>query len=400
MSVLLIFLLALCVAVLLGKVGSRESGLPPGPPIVPVLGNAHIFPTEFAHYKFTEWARKYGGIFSLKVGPSTVVVLIDVAAVKELLDKRSATTWDRPPIHITECITGGLHMVLARSTSPWKILRKATGAILTAQATEQHLPIQQAEATQLLYDILRSPQAIFLYRHLPLLVLSHPVSALRKAGPAIQYPGGEGNGSYMEEVVAREQELGMDDEMTSYFGSSLLETGSETTSTYLQSLILALVAYPEVQEKAHEEIDHVVGKDRMPTLDDLENMPYIRAMILETHRFRPVIPLGIPHSTLVAEEYQGHIIPKGATIFVNNINAINLLWAFDFKPDIDADGNPIMGIANAPQPFKCLITPRSTEKAKIIEREFLDAADTFSKFEVDLNDEDKEYVSKLRAYAG
>lgn len=68
---------------------------------------------------------------------------------------------------------------------------------------------------------------------------------------------------------------------TRYFGSALLETGSETTSSYLQSLILALVAYPEAQRKAHEEIDRVVGGDRLPTLDDLKHLPYIRAMISE-----------------------------------------------------------------------------------------------------------------------
>jgi hypothetical protein len=108
---------------------------------------------------------------------------------------------------------------------------------------------------------------------------------------------GDGNGSYMEEVLARKEELGMDNEMAGfvflgvnppqlisrsrYFGSALMEGGSETTSSYLQSLVLALVAYPEVQKKAHEEIDDVVGEHRMPILEDLEHMPYIRAVILE-----------------------------------------------------------------------------------------------------------------------
>jgi hypothetical protein len=45
--------------------------------------------------------------------------------------------------------------------------------------------------------------------------------------------------------------------------------------------VLVLVAYPDAQKKAHEEIDRVVGEHRMPTLEDLEYMPYIRAMILE-----------------------------------------------------------------------------------------------------------------------
>ena len=72
-----------------------------------------------------------------------------------------------------------------------------------------------------------------------------------------------------------------------YLGGVLIEGGSDTTSSYLQTLILALTAYPHVQQKAHEEIDRVVGEHRMPTLDDLGQMPYIRAMILEVnHPFK------------------------------------------------------------------------------------------------------------------
>jgi cytochrome P450 len=46
-----------------------------------------------------------------------------------------------------------------------------------------------------------------------------------------------------------------------------------------------MLHYPEVQKKCHEEIDRVVGPDRMPTHDDAEDLPYIRAAILETLRF-------------------------------------------------------------------------------------------------------------------
>lgn len=38
-------------------------------------------------------------------------------------------------------------------------------------------------------------------------------------------------------------------------------------------------AYPEIQAKAHEELDRVVGRNRLPTCEDEKNMPYIRAII-------------------------------------------------------------------------------------------------------------------------
>lgn len=38
-------------------------------------------------------------------------------------------------------------------------------------------------------------------------------------------------------------------------------------------------AYPHIQQKAHEELDRVVGRDRLPTIDDEKNLPYIHAII-------------------------------------------------------------------------------------------------------------------------
>ncbi|KAJ7472463.1 hypothetical protein B0H11DRAFT_1729519, partial [Mycena galericulata] len=89
-----------------------------------------------------------------------------------------------------------------------------------------------------------------------------------------------------------------------------------------------------------------------------------------------------------------------------NINAMNFVWAFDFRADTDVAGNPIKpdtfayqkGILTAPCPFKCKITPRTAQKAEIIEREFVEAADTFSKFEFGLSAEDKEFVVKSRPH--
>lgn len=61
----------------------------------------------------------------------------------------------------------------------------------------------------------------------------------------------------------------------------MVEGGSDTTSSFLQTLVLGMVTYPEALKKAQEELDRVVGQDRLPTLDDINNLPYIRAVINE-----------------------------------------------------------------------------------------------------------------------
>lgn len=62
---------------------------------------------------------------------------------------------------------------------------------------------------------------------------------------------------------------------------SLFGAGVDTTSSTLQSFVLALVLHPEVQEKLHREIDEVVGRERSPTWDDEESLPYLTVCPLE-----------------------------------------------------------------------------------------------------------------------
>lgn len=53
-----------------------------------------------------------------------------------------------------------------------------------------------------------------------------------------------------------------------------------------------MVLFPEVQKAAQAEIDSVIGNDRLPGFKDQENLPYIRALVLEVVRFHSVVPTG------------------------------------------------------------------------------------------------------------
>lgn len=53
-----------------------------------------------------------------------------------------------------------------------------------------------------------------------------------------------------------------------------------------------MILHPEAQKKAQEEIDRVVGRDRLPSFRDYEHLPYVRAMVKEVMRWRGVAPLG------------------------------------------------------------------------------------------------------------
>lgn len=54
-----------------------------------------------------------------------------------------------------------------------------------------------------------------------------------------------------------------------------------------------MTLYPEVQVKAQQEIDRVIGRDRLPTFEDRDRLPYIDAIVKEVLRWGVVAPLGI-----------------------------------------------------------------------------------------------------------
>ena len=83
----------------------------------------------------------------------------------------------------------------------------------------------------------------------------------------------------------------------------------DQTVTALRTFVLAMLLRPEVQVRAREQLDRVIGPDRLPELEDQESLPYITAIVREvlryvlglkefnciansTVRWHPVLPLG------------------------------------------------------------------------------------------------------------
>ncbi|RKP15077.1 cytochrome P450 [Piptocephalis cylindrospora] len=90
--------------------------------------------------------------------------------------------------------------------------------------------------------------------------------------------------------------------------------GLDTSSASFTWLSLLLVTHMDVQKKAQEEVDRIVGRDRMPTHDDLPNLPYLRCILLESMRFRGPAQFSLPRATAEDTVYRGVTIRKGTWI--------------------------------------------------------------------------------------
>ena len=65
----------------------------------------------------------------------------------------------------------------------------------------------------------------------------------------------------------------------------------------MKSLFLAMLLYPDIQKKAQEELDSVIGRDRLPSFEDRPRLPFVDAVCKEILRWRPLAPLsGSPQS--------------------------------------------------------------------------------------------------------
>ncbi|KAI0048181.1 cytochrome P450 [Auriscalpium vulgare] len=114
---------------------------------------------------------------------------------------------------------------------------------------------------------------------------------------------------------------------TTWLAGQMFAAGSDTTSATLAWGVLGMLANPHTVKAAQAQLDDVVGRSRIPTHADIKNLPYIRAIVREMLRWRPIGPAGLPHAAAVDDWYEGMFIPKGAIIMPH-------VWAMNHEPAI------------------------------------------------------------------
>ncbi|THU96290.1 cytochrome P450 [Dendrothele bispora CBS 962.96] len=107
------------------------------------------------------------------------------------------------------------------------------------------------------------------------------------------------------------------DHLIRWAAGAMYGAGAETTYATILSFMIAMVKFPDVQKKLQEEIDRVIGSDRLPTVQDRPNLPYVNAAIKEALRWRPALPFSIARKLKEDDVYNGYLIPKGTIVMPN-----------------------------------------------------------------------------------
>ncbi|TFK36297.1 cytochrome P450 [Crucibulum laeve] len=403
--------------------GQNGHKLPPGPSRIPIFGNLLQVPVLRPYPKFKEWAKQYGSVFSLKLGPQNVIVLNSAEAADELLTNRSKNYSSRAPPHVAhDIMSAGQRLVFLPYDKEWKVARKTLQHALGPGPSKQLRSVQELESRVVIWDLMThadkslSPElaisasevpeahwfslirryttsvvmtatygnrvnrylnnphlhkiydvlanfahvgqpgkyladAFPIFRKLPDILAPWRVEGRKMHEWEMELWGGlldkmksamrkgEYNSSYVSKYLKERAEHGIEeapgigltddgwlkDVLLAYTAGTVLEAGSDTTASTMQSFILFMLSHPHVLERVRKEVDSVVGEDRLPEWEDEKDMPYLIACIKETLRRRPPTIMGIPHLADEDDVYEGHFIPKGSTIIGN-------VWAIHMDP--------------------------------------------------------------------
>ncbi|GAA0168432.1 oxygenase [Lithospermum erythrorhizon] len=102
--------------------------------------------------------------------------------------------------------------------------------------------------------------------------------------------------------------------------------GAETTSTTTEWALSELLRNPKELTKVKMEVQSVVGPNRKLEESDIENLPFLQAIVKETLRLHPVVPFLLPRSATKDTNFMGYDIPKNTQVLIN-------AWAIGRDPE-------------------------------------------------------------------
>ncbi|XP_029723477.2 cytochrome P450 18a1 [Aedes albopictus] len=424
-STLLVFCCTLaCVVFLqwLFRLMCQIKKLPPGPWGVPIFG----YLTFIGHEKHTQYmklARKYGSLFSAKLGAQLTVVISDYKIIREAFKTEDFTGRPHSPLLKT---LGGFGIINSEGQL-WKDQRRFLHEKLrhfgmTVLGNKKHLMesrimTEVAELLASLNEVTDQPTDLSKYLSVSVsnvicnIIMSVRFSledpkfkrfnwlieeGMRLFGeihtidyiPQIQYLPGNINAknkiaknrqemfdfyrevidehkrsfdagnirdivdAYLDEIQkakaeGRDQELfdGKDHEIQMMqVIADLFSAGMETIKTTLLWLNVFMLRHPDAMKRVQDELDQVVGRNRLPKIEDVPYLPITETTILEVMRISSIVPLATTHSPKSDVVINGYTIPAGSYVvpLINSVHMDPTLWdkPEEFNPSrfLDAEG--------------------------------------------------------------
>ncbi|CAI9115914.1 OLC1v1016927C2 [Oldenlandia corymbosa var. corymbosa] len=364
-------LLILVLHILTDQILHKLRNLPPTPfPAIPFLGHLYLL-QEPAHVYLSKLAKKYGPVFSLKLGRVHVVVVSSPLAAGDCFVKNDINFANRPRFLYGKYFGNDYtSLVWSPYGQRWRNLRRiSTIEIFSSNKIQSLSAIRADEVHSLIRKLFRvtvedpgrladmrtacfdltfnvmtrmiagkryygenvenSKEAKAFHEILNGITELTPKASMLDFLPFMRWFGANGvenqmkivqerRDTFMQDLIDEHRKIDYDSGIKNKtMMKELLQAGSDTTASTMEWAMAHLIDNPNLLQKAQAEIDDVVGQERLIAENDLPRLPYIRCIINETLRLHPASPLLVPHETSEACIVEGFKIPAKTVIFVN-----------------------------------------------------------------------------------
>ncbi|KAF7768382.1 hypothetical protein Agabi119p4_7625 [Agaricus bisporus var. burnettii] len=446
--------------------------LPPGPKGYPIIGSFFSLPTYKAWLEYDKWFKIYGDMIYFRVFGKGFLILGSLERVSDIFDRRSSHYSDRPRmVMLNEMMGWDYAFCLQKYGAWWRRHRRHFHDHFHPNVVNRYHGIQIDSARAFARNLLESPEKVRYHIRYAfadsilkaiygmdvrenesyighaettlagLAAAGHPGSFLVDMFPVMKiipewFPGAEwkrkaNTWRYINSIVANSLWDCVKDQMN-----------AGTAKTCIATAMLEDLLDDNRREVTEEEetvrrstcangfiggSDTTVSKPRLNST----GLPYINALLKESERWQPVLPLGIAHMSSNADEYNGYYIPKGTYVLGNAWSLLHdpnsykdplifnpdrflkngeldpsvrdptvasfgfgrricpgrffadaalfstvthVLTLFNIRPSLDENGKEIGikpdmtdGLLSYPEAFECRIIPRSEETKRLIQ---------------------------------
>ncbi|KAH9718028.1 cytochrome P450 83B1 [Citrus sinensis] len=349
----IIILLSLPICLFLFSVNTyqqKKIKLPPGPQGLPFIGNLHQFDVSKPHVSFWELSKKYGPLITLKT--------------------HDLQFSSRPALVVTQKLSyNGLDLVFSPYGEYWREIRKICVIhLFNSNRAQNFRPIREDEVSRMIESISKSAAASKQV-NLSEIMMSLSCNIICRLG------FGKRSGDESETITERSRFHTLLNEIQALFYQELIDehldpkrtkakvqqedlvdvllqirkdhgfkvdltldhikavlmnifvAGTDTSAATLVWAMTYLMKHPRVMKKVQEEIRSLVGgKKSFVDEDDVQELHYHKAVVKETMRLQPPVPLLVPKETIEKCTIDGYEIPAKTLVYVN-------AWAIGRDPE-------------------------------------------------------------------
>ncbi|XP_052292347.1 6,7,8-trihydroxycoumarin synthase-like isoform X2 [Citrus sinensis] len=326
MALLIIVSFLLCVPFFLffivlqrHKSSKNNTKLPPGPRGLPFIGNLHQFDVSKPHVSFWELSKKYGPLMSLRLGFVPSLVVSSAKMAKEILKTHDLQFCSRPALVGQQKLSyNGLDLAFSPYDEYWREIRKICVIhLLNSNKVQNFRPIREDEVSRMIEKISKSVAASKLVNLIEVM-MSLTSTIICRIAFGKRYDEDEA-------TSARSRFQALLNETQALF--NVFVAGTDTSAATVVWAMTYLTKNPRAMKKVQLEIRSLIGGNKgFVNEDDVQELHYLKAVVKETMRLQPTVPLLLPREAIQKCIVEGYEIPAKTRVFVN-------AWAIGRDPE-------------------------------------------------------------------